>query len=251
MPQGSGRRYGPTRIDQPGSTGAYRLAIDETAARQIIPRPATWRPGATPGWSQVDPAELTIDRIGSALSGRVGRTNQLAAPDARSSAVLVAVVDDPAGPQLLLTRRSWALRDHRGEVSFPGGGRDPDDVDLVQTALREAREEVGLDSGVVRIVGELDHLVTVSSDRFVVPVVGIASSIDGLVAQPTEVEAILVVPAARLLEPGVHHEEIWRREIDGVTIEHPIQFFDIPGDIIWGATAAMIHQLFELALGKD
>ena len=165
--------------------------------------------------------------------------------------MLVTIVDAAAGPELLLTRRSWALRDHRGEVSFPGGGRDPEDADLVATALREAREEVGLDSGHVHVVGELDHLVTVSSDRFVVPVVGITSSIDGLVAQPSEVEAILVVPAVTLLAPGVHHEEIWRREIDGVVIEHPIQFFDIPGDIIWGATAAMIHQLFELVLADD
>ena len=165
--------------------------------------------------------------------------------------MLVTVVDDTDGPQLLLTRRSWGLRDHRGEVSFPGGGRDPDDIDLVMTALREAREEVGLDPRHVRVIGELDHLVTVSSDRFVVPVVGVTSSIEGLVAQPSEVEAILVVPVARLLAPGVHHEEIWRREIDGVTIEHPIHFFDIPGDIIWGATAAMIHQLFELVLADD
>jgi 8-oxo-dGTP pyrophosphatase MutT (NUDIX family) len=192
--------------------------------------------------------DLSIDRIRTVFTGRVGEPAAVEARDGiRRSAVLAAVFERDGDTWVVCTRRSWELRTHRGEVSFPGGGEDPSDQgDLMTTALREAHEEVGLDPASVEVLGELDHLTTVSSDRFIVPYVGVlAEPPTGLVAQPTEVEQILEVRLAELLEPEVFHEERWW----SLEIDHPIVFFDIEGDTIWGATGAMLHQMLVLLLG--
>ncbi|HKY15504.1 MAG TPA: CoA pyrophosphatase [Microthrixaceae bacterium] len=217
---------------------------------QIIPRPDQWRPGPEAPWVDQDPgtADLGLDRIRSVFSGRSGAPSPVELDGARRSAVLAAFFEIDARTQVLLTRRTWDVRTHRGEVSFPGGGEEPGDGHPVATALREAHEEVALDPSTVEVVGELDHLSTVSSDRFIVPIVGIlAGPPRGLVPQPSEVDAILEVPVADLLEPGVHREERW-----GPTqIDHPVHFFEIEGDTIWGATAAMLRQFLLLMLSLE
>ncbi|MDQ3385394.1 MAG: CoA pyrophosphatase, partial [Actinomycetota bacterium] len=146
---------------------------------------------------------------------------------------------------VILTRRAAHLRAHQGEVSFPGGGRDGDEP-LERTALREAEEEIGLDPALVEVVGELDHLSTITSGSFIVPFVGI---IEGrppaLVASPDEVAHILHVPLAELLTEDVYREELWGFDDD----ERPIFFFELVGDTVWGATASMLRRLLALVLG--
>lgn len=246
-------RPGPSPSEPPGIDPDL-VVPDEGDAfvpAQHIPRPADWRPGDPGDWEVSDAADrLALDGLRRIIGGRVGRRSELAAPDARESAVLVALVDTDAGPGFVLTRRSWELRHHRGEVSFPGGGRDPGDADLVATALREAHEEVGIDPRDVEVIGELDHLITVSSDRFIVPVVGVVHRLRGLRAQTSEVDEIRVVAAVDLLRPGAHREEIWQRSVGDRLVEHPVNFFDLPPDVVWGATAAMLRQLFDLVLGS-
>ena len=159
--------------------------------------------------------------------------------------MLAAFYEVGGRTHVLCTRRSWSLRTHRGEVSFPGGGEEPGDPSLEHTALREACEEVGLDPGAVRVLGELDHLTTVTSDRFIVPFVAtLAEPPTALVAQPEEVEAILHVAVSELLHPGAYREERWGPP----EIDHPVSFFEIEGDTIWGATGAMLRQLLALSL---
>ena len=116
----------------------------------------------------------------------------------RASAVLAALYDDGGDAHVVLTRRAWHLRTHKGEVSFPGGGRDPGEA-LIDTARREAWEEVGLDPGSVEVIGELDHLSTVTSGSFIVPFVAEIPGRPELVANPSEVEAVLHVPLSELL----------------------------------------------------
>jgi len=91
-------------------------------------------------------------------------------PDARLSAVLLLLTEGPHGAEVLLTRRSMEMKNHRGEISFPGGRVDPGET-AVETALREAHEEVGLDPALSTIVGELEHLSTIVSKSYIVPVV--------------------------------------------------------------------------------
>lgn len=164
----------------------------------------------------------------------------------RPSAVLVPLYEDDEGTlTVVLTRRAQHLRSHRGEVSFPGGGREPEDADLLATALREAQEEIGLDPRSVEVLGELDHLSTVMSRSFIVPYVGALPGRPDLVADPGEVERILHVPVAELLDEDVYHEERW-----GLAgLDRPLYFFDVVGDTIWGATAAMLRELLARLTG--
>ncbi len=162
----------------------------------------------------------------------------------RASAVLAPLYEDGGEVHVVLTRRAQHLRSHRGEVSFPGGGQDPGE-ELLETALREAREEIDLDPATVEIIGELDHLETVTSRSFIIPFVGALPGRPDVTASPDEVELILHVPLAQLLSDGVYREERWGL----MPLDRPLSFFEIPGDTIWGATAFMLRNLLALATG--
>src|SRR5688572_20188901 len=189
---------------------------------------------------------ITTDRIRGALTGRIGTASVAEAdPSSRGSAVLAAVWDEDDGAHMLLTRRATGLRSHSGEVSFPGGRRDPGES-LLDAALREAAEEVALDPGSVEVLGELDHLMTITSGSFIVPYVGVLPSRpSGLVPNPGEVDAVLFVPFAELLLDEVYREERWTWSGD-VVAERRLFFFELVGDTLWGATGAMVRQLIGL-----
>ena len=167
----------------------------------------------------------------------------------RVSAVLIPLYAHRGEPHVILTRRAAHLRTHSGEVAFPGGGVEPGDADLWETALREAHEEIGLEPDAVVRVGELDGFFTVGSDSLVHPYVAElpGGRPGGLRPDPGEVERILHVPLSVLLEPEVYRQELWPR--DGTT--RPINFFEVPGDTIWGATATILHQLLSIATATD
>lgn len=221
---------------------------------QLIPRPPDWRLGDPAPWASLDPRERSpsLDEVRRALALRLPVDPPRVPPigehgSERSSAVLVALYDDGGAPHVLLTRRSWSLRAHRGEISFPGGRAEPHDPDLRATALRESAEEVGLDPAQVDIVGHLDPLSTVSSRSLIVPYVGLLPGRPEVVPDPREVEEIRHVALAELLADGVYREERWRR--DGV--ERAIWFFELHGDTVWGATAAMLRQLLCVVTATD
>jgi 8-oxo-dGTP pyrophosphatase MutT (NUDIX family) len=174
--------------------------------------------------------------------------------EALPSAVLAAFWEHEGALEVLLTRRAGHLRAHRGEVAFPGGRSDPGES-LVEAALREAEEEVGLDPSSVTVAGELDHLMTVTSRSFIVPFVAtLPGRPAGLVANPSEVDTVLFVPVSELLLDEVYREEVWTWPsppawVDDGAVERSIFFFELVGDTVWGATAAMLRQLLGLALG--
>jgi len=171
------------------------------------------------------------------------------------SAVLVPLFEEEGRAWVVLTRRAQHLRSHKGEVAFPGGRQD-DGESLMDAALREAREEIALDTQLVEIVGELDHLATVSSNSSIVPYVGVLPSRPiRLEPNPAEVEAILMVTLEELLDDEVFRTELWQwqpgapvgAEAEGT--ERPIHFFDLYGDTIWGATARMLVNLLSIVTG--
>jgi 8-oxo-dGTP pyrophosphatase MutT (NUDIX family) len=162
----------------------------------------------------------------------------------RGAAVLAPLYETDDGLHVVLTRRSSALRVHSGEVSFPGGRQDEGE-ELLQTALRESQEEIALDPAAVEVVGELDHLSTFSSNSFIIPFVGLLDGQPSVRPNPAEVAAVLDVPVSELLAPDVYREERW--DIFGT--ERPIFFFELHGDTVWGATAAMLRQLLGIATG--
>jgi 8-oxo-dGTP pyrophosphatase MutT (NUDIX family) len=170
----------------------------------------------------------------------------VAATGGSPSAVLVPLYPDRDGLRVVLTRRSWALRTHRGEVSFPGGRSDPGESP-VETALREAAEEVAIDPGSVEVLGELDHLTTVTRRAFIVPVVGLLPGRPELRPHDVEVDAVLHVPLSELLDAEVYREERWGT----AELNRPVFFFELVGDTVWGATAAMLRQLLARLTGTD
>lgn len=215
---------------------------------QRIPRPAAAHIGGPAPWAHLDDEARRVDvaRLRAAFAAvdppvRSPREARVT----RGAAVLAPIYELDGEAHVVLTRRASSLRVHSGEVSFPGGRQDADE-DLVGTALREAHEEIRLDPSTVEIIGELDHLSTVTSDSFIVPFVAVLSRPPlELVANPDEVAAVLHVPLAELLHPEVFREERW--DIFGT--ERAMFFFELVGDTVWGATAAMLRQLLGLATG--
>ena len=159
----------------------------------------------------------------------------------RPAAVLVGLVDHAEGLTMLLTLRTEHLPSHAGQVAFPGGKIDAGDADAVAAALREAREETGLDAAFVEPIGFLDVYQTRTGFR-VVPVVALVRPGFTLEPHAGEVDAVFEVPLAFLMDPANHVQE--SREWQGA-IRH---FYAMPyGDrYIWGATAGMIRNLYDL-----
>lgn len=216
---------------------------------QQIPRPGSSRPGQDAPWSVVPQVQRHLDLAGLRRSLEVvgtPRPSVLEGTSVRASAVLVPLYEHDGELYVVLTRRAQNLRTHRGEVSFPGGGQDPGE-DLLQTALREAYEETAMDTSRIEIIGELDHLQTITSRSFIAPFVGVLPERPDLKANPAEVELILHVALDELLEEGVFREERWGLP----PLDHAIYFFEVVGDTIWGATAAMLRNLLAAATGTQ
>ena len=165
-----------------------------------------------------------------------------------AASVLVPLVQRPGGLHVLLTKRTDHLHDHAGQVSFPGGRAEPSDADAIATALREAEEEVGLDHASVEVIGHLPVYTTVT--RFVVtPVVALVRPDYTLALDTFEVAEAFEVPLPFLMNPANHqHHEF---EFGGARR----RFLSMPwrpghGDpreyFIWGATAAMLRNLYHL-----
>ena len=209
---------------------------------QRIPRPPGTRPGPLPPWVELpaDRRRPSIDVVREALAASPPpRSSPIESVTSRASAVLAPLYERDGETHVVLTRRSWHLRSHKGEVSFPGGRHEDGDESLWETALRESWEETALDTGAVERIGELNHLSTVTSRSVIVPYVGVLPGPPELEPNPDEVEAILHVPLSELLEPGVYRQERWG--LPG--LDRPIHFFELVGDTIWGATGSMLVDL--------
>jgi 8-oxo-dGTP pyrophosphatase MutT (NUDIX family) len=223
--------------------------VRRAGGNQVIPRPTAWRPGPAALWesSRASLPPIDVATIAAVLRARgPGKAPPMELEDARHSAVLVPLYDGPDGAEVLLTRRSQALRNHRGEVSFPGGRMDPGETPL-QTALREAHEEVALDPSLPHVLGELDHLSTVASRSRIVPIVASLPGRPVVHPSSSEVARVLFVPLVDLLTPGTYREELW----GSPPLDRSITFFELDDETIWGATARMLAQLLGLALGIE
>lgn len=183
------------------------------------------------------PPAWTPEFIGDAYTSRVG--------EMRPAAVLVPLVRRPDGLQVLLTQRTRHLSNHAGQIAFPGGRVDADDESVVAAALREAFEEVGLESRHVEVLGTLPKYMTGTGFE-VTPVVSLVAPSFELRLQADEVEEAFEVPMSFLMNPLHHQEREWRWE-QGVR-----RFYSMPYRphtlsreyFIWGATAAMIRNLY-------
>ena len=150
---------------------------------------------------------------------------------------LFLAADD--APHTVLTRRRADLRRHAGEISFPGGRRDPEDLDLRATALREAQEEIGLAPADVRLLGDLPPVSTFVTGYLIHPFVGLIPAGQNWRASPREVDAVLELPL-RALREGRTRTPMERR---GISFE--TDAYIVGENLIWGATARILDDLYE------
>jgi 8-oxo-dGTP pyrophosphatase MutT (NUDIX family) len=240
---------------------------------QTIPTPAEIRDGLPAPWSLLSPAarsELTFDKV----IARLRAANRLLAdgeppdepeelgivaddiptPITQRSAVLVALFEEDGETHVVLTRRAMTLRYHRGEIALPGG-RCEDNETPLETALREAHEEIGLEPSLVRPLAWLSPIVTFASGSSIWPVVGMLDHRPTFTIQTSEVDRAFSVALRDLVADGSFVEERWRRTEGRVGSDDegffPIYFFKVPGDLIWGATARIVAELLAVVTGVE
>ena len=154
----------------------------------------------------------------------------------RPAAVLIAVTDRPQ-PGVILTHRPTSMRDHAGQVAFPGGKIETGE-NAIQAALREAHEELSIIPGEVQVIGECDHFIS-RTGFDVAPVLGVVPADLRITPHPEEVDGWFEAPLAYLLDEANHlHREI---DVNGNRREFIEIIWD--GHRIWGVTAAIIHNL--------
>ena len=207
-------------------TGRAFLPFRDAAAGRLRSEPATF---AEPR------ADLKGDHAfdPGALAGTV-------LPPPRPAAVLVPVVTRPDEPTLILTQRAAHLRSHSGQIAFPGGRVDPEDLSPVHAALREAEEEIGLDRRWVEPLGYLDAYLS-GTNFFVMPVVAAVDPGFTLSVNPDEVAEAFEVPLAFLMDEANHaiHSREWK---GAMRRYYAIPFAD---RYIWGVTAGILRNMYE------
>lgn len=158
----------------------------------------------------------------------------------REAAVLIALKETKGGLSIIFTLRTAHLNAHAGQVSFPGGGADKGDRDRIETALREAKEEIGLDPKQVRILGTLDEYVTRTGYK-ITPVIGVIEGDVSFIMDENEVAEIFEVPLVDILTSG-------KLELKSITFENiPRHFYQLLWEQhrIWGATAGILNGFIE------
>lgn len=169
-------------------------------------------------------------------------------PDARKAAVLLCLFDQDGETHLAFIRRASSLRSHSGEIAFPGGSHEVTDDSLVVTALREAYEEISLDTARAEVLGILPPVFTVVSNFLITPVVAyLPRGLGTLYLQESEVAELIVIPLAGLADPSIVHTEEWTRA--GMT--RTVYFYDYGPYRIWGATARIVNALLNLLLAEE
>jgi 8-oxo-dGTP pyrophosphatase MutT (NUDIX family) len=159
--------------------------------------------------------------------------------DLPRAAVLAALYPDETGEvRVVLTKRPDTMPTHAGHLAFPGGRPHPDDDGPVTTALREAQEEVGIEPEDVEVLGFLPTIHTVEYTLMVVPVVGRLAQAPQLVPSPREVARVLTPKLSDLADENRWKFETW--------MERRVWFYELEGEILWGATAAMVRWMLGL-----
>ncbi|QWD86598.1 CoA pyrophosphatase [Polynucleobacter paludilacus] len=201
--------------------------LDPDQLRHRLQHPPQWQPEITDENRHVIAADIIARRQAA------GKITQ--------AAVLIPLLLHEGGLSVLLTQRTQHLHDHAGQISFPGGRMDPDDLTPEKTALRESQEEIGLNPANVEIIGHLPEYLTVSGYS-VTPVVGLVQAQAEYVHDEFEVADIFEVPLSFLMDPANHQVRIWQSE-QGMR-----RFYAMPygNRFIWGATAGMLRNLYHL-----
>lgn len=160
----------------------------------------------------------------------------------RPAAVLIPLLLHPDDPRVVFVQRVQDGSIHSGQVAFPGGGRDPEDTSIEETALREAEEEANLPRAQARVLGCMDDNATISQ-YVVTPVIALVTEPVDLAPQPEEVEAVFNVPLAHLIDPV---NERRAQDVEFMGQQFALYEYEYGGHRIWGVTGRMLHEFLEV-----
>ena len=186
---------------------------------------------------------MTVDDLVSRTRARLGARERRIVPQGSliQAAVLVPIVDH-GEPWLVFAKRTERVAHHKGQISFPGGVVDGTDATMLDAALRECEEEIGLPRSEVEVLGTLDDSETVATQFVITPFVGLVRG--PVIWRPDgeEIEKVIEVPLAALMDVRNFRVEHWER--DGSL--RPVYFFEHHGETIWGATARILKHYLDL-----
>ena len=186
------------------------------------------------------------EKIKRILSQRERQTFIITDVPLAPAAVLLPLYEREGEYWMLFTKRTQKVAYHKGQISFPGGARDEEDRDLMDTALRETFEEIGVKPEDVEILGELDRMGTLTSNFLITPFVGIIPHPYEFTIARDEIDELVEVPISALLDRNNYREEF--QVYEGMTYQG--SFFDYEGKVIWGATAKILKQFLDLVFGE-
>lgn len=181
-----------------------------------------------------------IEKLREALARR--QISRLHDPSMTASAVLVPIFMKAGQHHLLFMQRTEKVKDHKGQISFPGGAYEKEDNGLLNTALREAQEEIGLTPQDVEVLGELDDMLTVATSYIISPFVGVIPYPYPFELDHFETEELIEVPIAALMDKNCFSES--KSVSNGQEIE--VYFYRYGNKVIWGATARILKQFLEI-----
>lgn len=159
----------------------------------------------------------------------------------RQAAVLLVVYERDGEPWILFEKRTDRVADHKGQICFPGGSMDPPDATLVDTALRETQEELGVPPETVRVVGALAPVFTVATRYVIAPYVAYTPVRPAISPDAFEVAEVIDAPVAALLDPQTRRVEVW----DSHGVPREVYFYDFGEHVIWGATARILKEFLD------
>ncbi len=184
-----------------------------------------------------------IEKLKEALAKR--QVVHLSDSKLRVSAVLVPIFMKSGQYHLLFIQRTERVKEHKGQISFPGGAYEKADGQLLNTALREAEEEIGLALGDVEVLGGLDDMLTVATNYIISPFIGVIPYPYQFKLDNWETEELIEVPITALLDKNCFSES--KTITNGHEIE--VYFYKYGDKVIWGATARILKQLMEIIDG--
>lgn len=227
-------------------TGVDPFLTRRPGGAQVVPEPTLKRSGEIPAWSG-QTLDVSLSTILARLERGVSPVGVTSSPraDERISAVMVLLVDGPQGAEVLLTRRSSTLNNHRGEISFPGGRADEGES-IADAARRETFEEVGVHPSSLTVHCELSPLSTFVSRSYIVPVIASVPTKPNLRLNDHEVERAFWIPLSELVRSDTYVSEFWTFSTSERSTAQAMHFFYLDDETVWGATARMLHELLTL-----